>query len=126
MKHFVFSKLLLAVLLLSCVSCVKHEELSFSGTVLGVRNCEASYMDRNAGYIVQLESPEGVGGTLTSTSGETIENVVVLYEPTRLIMVEDHIHGSFYLDNKYSRVNCSTQWGNLDLPEGVFTEVHVD
>ena len=57
---------------------------------------------------------------------QVLENVVVLYEPPRMLYVEDHIHGSFYLDDKYSRANCNVVWEEMNLPEGVFLKVHVD
>ncbi len=129
MKHYAFSKLLVAGLLLLCVSCVKHDELSFSGTMIGVLNCSASFTDMNAGYLVQLETPSDIGKQITTSSGEVLENIIVLYEAPRIIQAPTHIHGKFYIDNKYSRVSGCVQWDNEEinnLPQGVFTEMIVD
>lgn len=126
MKHSVFFKLLLFALPLLAVSCVEREEISFEGMVVGTRGCSGIIMDDNMGIIVKLFSPDSIGGTLTSTDGETMTNVVVLYEPPRLIYIRDTIRGTFYLDDKYSRANCSLVWDEMDLPEGVFLRVTVD
>jgi hypothetical protein len=127
MKRSVFFKvLLLALLPLLTVSCVEHEEIAFEGVVVGTRSCSGLLMDDNMGLLVALTSPDSIGGRLVSTSGEVMDNVVVLYEPPRILYVEDHIHGSFYLDDKYSRANCSVVWDEMDLPEGVFLNVTVD
>lgn len=126
MKHSVFFKLLLFALPLLAVSCVEREEISFEGMVVGTRGCSGIIMDDNMGFIVKLFSPDSIGGTLTSTDGETMTNVVVLYEPPRLIYIRDTIRGTFYLDDKYSRANCSLVWDEMDLPEGVFLRVTVD
>ena len=128
MKHLdCFKVLFVAALLLT--SCVKHEELSFSGTMIGVRNCDLSYTDMNAGYLVQLETPTDVGRQLTTSSGEVLQNIIVLYEAPRIIQAPTHIHGKFYLDEKYARVTGCVQWDNEELnnlPQGVFTEMIVD
>ena len=121
---------ILCMLALLAAACEKHEEISFSGTVVGIKNCELTFTDRNAGYIVQLETPEGIGGTLASTSStDTMYNLVVLYEPSRILRVSTHIHGRFYFDDKYSKANGCVTWRdeNLEnLPEGVFTNLSVD
>lgn len=129
-KTKALSHILVCTLLVALLSaCVKHEELSFSGTMIGVRNCDLTYTDMNAGYLVQLESPEGVGKQLTTSSGEVLQNIVVLYEAPRVIQAPQHIHGKFYLDDKYARVTGCVQWDNEELnnlPQGVFTEMVVD
>lgn len=121
------------MVLLTCglvASCVKHEEISFSGSVVGIRNCEMTYTDLNAGYIVQLETPTDIGGMLVSDDAEdTLYNLIVLYEAPRVIQVGKRLHGKFYVDNKYSKANSCVTWNNQyieNLPEGVFTEVVVD
>lgn len=105
------------------LSCSKHEEIEFSGTVIDIRSCGSIEIsaDRNPAHLVALDSPSNVGGNY-----EGKENVVVLYEPTKHIRVDDRIHGTFYFDDDYSSANCS--WRNTDynLPEGVFVETVVD
>lgn len=78
-------------------------------------------MDQNPAFLVALDNPSGIGGIYYDDT-----NVVALYEPTRHIMYGDHIRGTFYLDDKYSKTTC--EWHNTDykLPEGVFTETVVD
>ena len=121
-------KRLIIVLLatLSFAGCVEHEEISFRGMVVGTRGCSGVLMDNNMGYIVKLFSPDSIGGTMTSTEGEVMSNIVVLYETPRLIYVRDTIHGTFYLDDKYSRANCGLVWDGPKLPEGVFLQVAVE
>lgn len=123
MKRFVFSSILLVLLL---VGCQKHTEIEFAGTVTGIRQCtSASYLDQNVGYIVQLEYPDSIGATIETSEG-VASGIIVLYEPNRIIRVNNHIHGTFYLDDKYSRSNCSLHYTDYELPEGVFLELHVD
>ena len=130
MKHSVFFKLTVAaVAALLFTGCVEHEEIAFEGMIVGTRNCSGFIMDNNIGFIVKLFSPDSIGGPLTSTEGERMTNVVVLHEPPRLLYVGDTIHGTFYLDDKYSRVNSCVIWDNEELnnlPEGVFLKVVVD
>lgn len=127
MKRSVFSKLLLSALLaLTATSCVEHEEIAFEGVVVGTRGCSGILMDDNMGFIVKLFSPDSIGGNMTSTEGETMTNVIVLYEPPRLLYVRDTIRGTFYLDDKYSRANCSLVWDEMNVPEGVFLKVVVE
>lgn len=114
---------LLAALL--ATACVKHEAIEFEGIVVGIRNCSSMLYDPGAGYVIQLTKPEGVGGTLTSDNGETMTNLVVLYEPDSHIMADDRVHGTFYWDEQYSRANCTFRW-DKQLPEGVFIKVRVD
>ncbi len=106
-------------------SCIHHEEIAFEGIVVGGRNCTSIVYEQNMGYVVQLIYPEGVGGTITSDDGQKMSNLVVLYEPDERLMVNDHIHGTFYWDEKYSRANCTMIWDEK-LPEGVFVELSVD
>lgn len=126
MKHSGCFKLLALLLPLAFVSCVEHEEVAFEGMVVGTRGCSGIVMDNNMGFIVKLFSPDSIGGTMTSTTGERMTNVIVLYEPPRILYVGDSIHGTFYLDDKYSRVNCSLVWEEMNVPEGVFLKVVVD
>lgn len=123
MKRLLPLGLLLALL---STACIEHEEIAFEGIVVGTRSCSGIIMDSNTGFLVKLTSPDSVGGTLVSTEGEVMDNVIVLYEPPRLIYVGDRIHGTFYVDDKYSRANCSVVWSDMELPEGVFLKVTVD
>lgn len=115
----------LATACMTLMSCVEHEEVAFDGIVVGGRNCSSTLFDQNMGYIIQLTYPQDVGGSITNENGQKMENLVVLYEPDRHIMVGDYVHGTFYWDDKYSRSNCTIRWDE-DLPEGVILEVYVD
>ena len=100
MKHFGYSKFIVAAIMLLLASCTKHDEISFKGVVIDVRQCTmmSSGQLPVAGYFVHLESPDS----------------------------DDHIRGSFYLDDEYSHANCAYHWTDIQLPEGVFTTVSVD
>lgn len=123
MKHYVCFSLLLV---LPLTSCVKHEEISFSGTVVNIEYCATQEIQSNAGFYTVMETPEGIGATFIF-GADTFQNVVVLYEPGRQIQHGSHIYGKFYLDNKYSRTNCNLHIAADEyLPQGVFTKVYVD
>lgn len=123
MKHCVCFSLLAIVLLFSCA---KHEEISFSGTVVNIEYCATQDIQSNAGFYTALETPAGTGGTFIF-GADTFQNVVILYEPGRQIKHGNHISGKFYLDDKYSKTNCNIHIAADDnLPQGVFTKVYVD
>lgn len=128
MKHFGYSKFIVAAIMLLLASCTKHDEISFKGVVIDVRQCTmmSSGQLPVAGYFVHLETPDSIGGSYTLNNNQTYNNVVVLYEPDCRIYRDDHIRGSFYLDNDYSHANCAYHWTDIQLPEGVFTTVSVD
>jgi hypothetical protein len=123
MKRFAF----FSTLLLLLASCNKVDEIDFRGTVVDVRECTASYVKPDYGYLVALTTPDSLGGVYTTDKGVTYHNVVILYAPDRLIYRDDPIRGTFYLDDQYSRANCSIHWNDIDnIPVGVFTSVSVD
>ena len=108
MKHYVFSSLLLAATL---TSCAKHDEVSFRGTVVNIEYCASQDIQSNAGFYTALETPEATGATFIFGR----------------IQHGNRISGKFYLDNNYSRTNCSLHIHADDyLPQGVFTKVNVD
>jgi len=132
MKRFAFSKWSAGILpaiaaILGLISCSKTDEIDFRGTVVDVRECTASYVKPDYGYLVALTTPDSLGGVYTTDKGVTYHNVVILYAPDRLIYCDDPIRGTFYLDDQYSRANCSIHWNDIDnIPVGVFTSVSVD
>lgn len=117
--------LLMLMAAMAVTACSKVDEIAFSGTIVDTRECTASYLEPNLGYVVALSSPDSIGRPYT-VGNVTYPNAVILYEPDRLIYRNDRVHGSFYLDDKYSRANCSLHWTDMNLPEGVFLEVTVD
>ncbi|MBR3784418.1 MAG: hypothetical protein IKJ78_08185 [Bacteroidales bacterium] len=125
MKHCV-SFSLLALFVLSLASCAKHDEITFRGTVVNIEYCASQDIQSNAGFYTALEMPEGTGADFTIGT-ETYHNVIILYEPGMRIQNGNHISGKFYLDDKYSRTNCTMHiHADDNLPQGVFTEVSVD
>lgn len=127
MKHLDFFRKLLRFSLFTFIvgllltGCSKNDEYEFSGTIIDARDCNSM---RYPGYIVALEKPSDLGGQYV-VGERTYTNAIMLFEPDRALYKGDHLHGSFYIDNKYSRANCSFHW-NLNIPEGVFTSISVD
>ncbi|MBR1549999.1 MAG: hypothetical protein IJ634_05115 [Bacteroidales bacterium] len=128
MKHSVcFKFLIFSFLFFIFLACNKVDEIDFRGTVVDTRECTASYVKPDLGYLVQLSSPDSIGGDYTTNDGIVHHNVVILYAPDRLIYLNDQLRGTFYLDDEYSRANCSIHWTDIDnIPIGVFTSVSVD
>jgi hypothetical protein len=129
MKHSDYFKVLGLGLLawsLLLASCSKKDEIAFRGTVVDAKICTQSMAQPSFGYLVNLDSPDSIGHSYTTPTGVTFPNVVILYEPDRLIYKDDKIKGSFYFDDKYPRANCTVQWHDIDdIPIGVFTSLTV-
>lgn len=127
MKHSACFKALFVFLAVSCllVSCRKHDEIPFRGTIIDIRECTASYLQPDLGYVVKLDTPDSIGKPY-SLNGTTYKNAVILYDPPIRIFKNDHISGTFYLDDKYSRANCTIHWSDFDIPEGVFLDLTVE
>ena len=131
MKRFAFFKWSLGILptivILGLTSCNKVDEIDFRGTVIDTRECTASYVKPDLGYLVALTTPDSLGGDYTTQDGITHHNVVILYAPDRLVYRNDKIRGTFYFDDQYSLANCSIHWNDIDnIPIGVFTSISVD
>ena len=120
-------RLLLLVPLLSLLffSCKDYDEISFSGTIIDTRECNINYLRPDLGYVIKLDSPDSIGGNYT-LNGTVYNNCIVLYEPDRTLYRNDHLTGSFYLDDKYSRASCSIHWSDYSLPEGIFLDITFD
>ena len=117
MKHLSLILLFLSLVLFS--ACEKHDEIDFAGYVVGLSDC-AGY--GTAGYLVQLSYPDAVKDIVYG--GDTLTNVMILYEPAVHVMVHDHVSGTFYYDNDYAKLNCSLV-KKYDIPEGVFWKIQV-
>ena len=117
-----FKVLMVIAVIALMASCSKKDEYDFSGTIVDARQCTTMQLP---GYVVALDKPADLGREYT-LNGTTYPNAVILYEPGHQLYKGDHINGSFYLDDKYSRANCTLHWNDLKLPEGVFTSVSVD
>jgi len=97
---------LLAVVAILSVSvllaCKKtYEEEYYSGRVVGVEMCNT----RTNGYLIELDSPKGVGDTMT-LGNKFYKNLVIGYEaPTRL-KDNQKISGVMYQTMGYANINC--------------------
>jgi hypothetical protein len=127
MKRLDFSKIIIVAVLLMFVSCKKHDEIAFKGTIIDTRTCNSSFeiQHNDAGFVINLTTPDSIGKPYTH-NGVTYPNAVILYEPGCRLYKNDKVSGTFYLDDKYSRANCSIHWSDYDIPEGVFVDVSVE
>jgi hypothetical protein len=91
---------LVSVLVL--LACKKtYVEEYYSGRVVGVEMCNT----RTNGYLIELDSPKGVGDTMTLGS-KFYKNLVIGYEaPTRL-KDNQKISGVMYQTMGYANINC--------------------
>ena len=111
---------------LLATGCEEHDEIAFKGTVVYVQPCTLDMARPTAGYAVQLQQPDSLGASLT-VNNRTYDNVVLLFDPGRIIKADDRISGSFYFDSKASRQYCSlTNIHDLEIPQGIFVEVTVE
>ncbi len=116
--------LLAATLLLA--ACERPEEIAFKGQVVYIQECSLDMLRPVAGYAIQLDEPEGIGASFTYQN-TTYGNVVLLFDPNRIIRADDRVHGSFYFDSKAARQYCTlTNLYNVDIPQGVFIDVRHD
>jgi hypothetical protein len=84
------------------LACKKtYVEEYYSGKVVGVEMCNT----RTNGYLIELDSPKGVGDTMTLGS-KFYKNLVIGYEaPTRL-KDNQKISGVMYQTMGYANINC--------------------
>lgn len=126
MKHLGYSKFIIVAVLLLFASCKKHDEIAFKGTIIDTRTCNSSFdSHQEAGFVINLTTPDSIGKPYTH-NGVTYTNSVILYDPGCRLYKNDKVSGTFYLDDKYSRANCSIHWSDFDIPEGVFVDVSVE
>lgn len=124
MKKYIL--LLLTSLALVVASCEDHDEIAFKGKVVYVQPCTLDMARPTAGYAVHLEQPDSLGATFT-INNQTYNNVVLLFDPGRILKADDHISGTFYFDPKASRQYCTlSNLYNLEIPQGIFIDVSVD
>jgi spore coat protein U-like protein len=113
--------ILLAALTLLMVSCGKRTDtFAFSGTVIGYYNCtlnSASISEMDFGYVVNLDTPDSVGGEYIS-NGVTYKNAILLYRTRARYGEGETISGTMYLDDNYSKAYCQYHF-HLGIPEGV-------
>lgn len=84
------------------LACKKtYVEEYYSGRVVGVEMCNT----RTNGYLIELDSPKGVGDTMT-LGNKFYKNLVIGYEaPTRL-KDNQKISGVMYQTMGYANINC--------------------
>lgn len=116
-------KVLIALVALVCLTagCKKRTDtFAFSGTVIDYYNCtlnSASISEMDFGYVVNLDTPDSIGGEYTS-NGVKYKNAVLLYRTHARYGDGEQISGTMYLDENYSRAYCQYHY-HLDIPEGV-------
>lgn len=111
--------ILAATLLLA--SCRHYDDFEIAGTVIEQEYCTSM---QNRGYAVALSSPTGIGGSYTNDSGDTYDNVVIIYKADRILKKNASITGRIYIDNNFSAAECSYHY-DRDCPEAVFTKLSV-
>lgn len=114
--------LLLATATLLLTSCKKHvDTFHFEGVARDYLDCTlmtASISERDNGYVIELITPDSIGGDYETTSHRQCHNCIILYHTRTLFTNGDTIRGEMYLDNDYSKAYCSYHY-HLGLPEGV-------
>ncbi len=90
------------VSLIVFVACKKtYVEELYSGKVVGVEMCNT----RTNGYLIELDSPKGVGDTITIGS-KFYKNLVVGYEAPVRLKDNQKISGVMYQTKGYANINC--------------------
>ena len=107
-------KILLAIITITTVllaACNRDiEEFRFKGVVVGGELCSNSQL----AYILDIKSPERIGGSYT--------NAIIAYRSSRMLYQGDTIYGIAYLTKSYAALNC---FGIIDdnLPEAILLSV---
>ena len=99
----------------------KVDDVAFSGTVYEFCECTLSSMsisEQDWGYIVPLDTPEGMGRDYTDVDDTVRKNCIILYRTKAKYRSGQAIKGRLYFDDEYSRAYCN--YHNVpDLPEAV-------
>lgn len=118
-KQYTTLALLLAAFLTT--SCFHdYDEFYFVGKIIGSDLCQAT----SPMYLIEVESPQGIGDTLT-VYGELHHNVVMGYRSPRLIRNDEKVYGVAYQTEDYASYNCYMDF-SLNLPELVLISVDED
>lgn len=122
MKKTLSFLLLSSSLLLLLAGCGEHEgTFDFSGTACGYIPCTVesqSISEQDHGYVIDLDTPEGIGGEYYDDYGNLHHNCVILYRTHNRFYDGDAVSGRMYLDPDYSKAICAYH-AHLDIPEGV-------
>lgn len=133
MKHL--SIKLLAVVLffnLALSSCQRHDEFSFSGTIVGYEICQSM---NDFAYLVSLESPSDIGDSIMIVEDSTRRgNVIAIYQSPKILKIGHHIDGTIYMNNNYNAAHCYRHYTYRDLVSGeeielkqaIFVKVNMD
>lgn len=116
--------LLLSASMLMFTACVHPEDFAIVGTVIDYELCN-SISGQDAGYAIELISPDTIGGNYLDSDGEEHNNVIVCFGPDRYLKIGNVIKGSVYLDPNYSKAYCMFHYRESrgDVPECMFTEI---
>lgn len=119
MKKYLVIFLLVPFLMCGCKK--KVNDFPFEGTVVGFVQCTmmtTSITEFDVGYVVNLASPDSVGGDYVGDNNKTYHNCVILYHTRTRFYDGDAIRGRMYLDDKYSAAYCNYHY-KLGIPEAV-------
>lgn len=83
-------------------ACKKtYVEEYYSGKIVGIEMCST----RTNGYLIELDSPKGVGDTIT-IGNKFYKNLVVGYEAPVRLKDNQKISGVMYQTKGYANINC--------------------
>ena len=113
-----YNCLIFIILITLTVACNRDiEEFRFKGVVVGGELCSNSQL----AYILDIKSPESIGGSYTNASG-SYSNAIIAYRSSRMLYQGDTIYGIAYFTKSYAALNC---FGIIDdnLPEAILLSV---
>lgn len=112
------------VAVLSLSACVHPEDFAIVGTCIDFEFC-SSLSGQDAGYAIELSSPDTIGGAYIDSDGKEHQNVIVCFGSDRYLRVGDALYGRVYEDPGYSKAYCMYHYRNSrgDVPECVFTQI---
>lgn len=113
------SKIFLIIIFISTllVSCGDDEEFRFVGKVIGGRLCSPSLV----GYIIEIQSPDDIGGTIT-IGNTTYNNTVMAYRASRILHNGEIVYGVAHKTSSFAALNCQGLIEE-DLPEIILLSV---
>ena len=124
MTRKLLTSLLLSATLLTAACRDKTHDIDFAGTVVDYEYCTSH---NDIAYAIQISAPDTLGRAYLSSDSITYPNVVVVYGANRLLHANDHVSGTFYLDDKYSEAYCTYHYRDQrgNVPEAHLTKLKV-
>ena len=106
------------LLLASCGN--GDDEFRFVGKVVGAELCNSAV----TGYIIDVQSPDSIGGTVT-VGGIEYRNALMGYKSPRPLKADEKVFGVAYMTKSYAALNCLGLVNN-GLPEMILLSVDED